>query len=98
MAEMSSGEEQIKRIYDKLQQLLKQHTSLQKENQLLREELETAQKQVAQYQETAEALKQQVSILQLGNGQMSEEDKKEFEKKLTTYIKEIDRCIAMLSE
>lgn len=98
MAEMSSGEEQIKRIYDKLQQLLKQHASLQKENQLLREELETAQKQVTQYQETAEALKQQVSILQLGNGQMSEEDKKEFEKKLTTYIKEIDRCIAMLSE
>jgi chromosome segregation ATPase len=95
---MSSGEEQIKRIYDKLQQLLKQHASLQKENQLLREELESAQKQVAQYQETAEALKQQVSILQLGNGQMGEEDKKEFEKKLNTYIKEIDRCIAMLSE
>lgn len=98
MAEMSSGEEQIKRIYDKLQQLLKQHASLQKENQLLREELGSAQKQVAQYQETAEALKQQVSILQLGNGQMGEEDKKEFEKKLNTYIKEIDRCIAMLSE
>ena len=98
MADMSSGEEQIKRIYDKLQQLLKQHASLQKENQLLREELERAQKQVTQYQGTAEALKQQVSILQLGNGQMSEEDKKEFEKKLTTYIKEIDRCIAMLSE
>lgn len=95
---MSSGEEQIKRIYDKLQQLLKQHASLQKENQLLREELESAQKQVGQYQETAEALKQQVSILQLGNGQMGEEDKKEFEKKLNTYIKEIDRCIAMLSE
>jgi len=98
MAEMSSGEEQIKRIYDKLQQLLKQHASLQKENQLLREELEIVQKQVSQYQETAEALKQQVSILQLGSGQMSEEDKKDFEKKLNTYIKEIDRCIAMLSE
>ncbi len=98
MAEMSSGEEQIKRIYDKLQQLLKQHASLQKENQLLREELGSAQKQMAQYQETAEALKQQVSILQLGNGQMGEEDKREFEKKLNTYIKEIDRCIAMLSE
>lgn len=95
---MPSGEEQIKRIYDKLQLLLKQHAILQKENQLLKEELGRAQKQVSQYQETAETLKQQVSILQLGNGQMSEEDKKEFEKKLNTYIKEIDRCIAMLSE
>jgi len=95
---MPAGEEQIKRIYEKLQLLLKQHASLQKENQLLREELDTAQKQLGQYQETAEALKQQVSILQLGNGQMSEEDKKEFEKRLNTYIKEIDRCIAVLSE
>ncbi len=95
---MSPGEEQIKRIYDKLQLLLKQHVSLQKENQLLKEELDIAQKQVSQYQEAAEALKQQVSILQLGNGQMSEDDKKEFEKRLNTYIKEIDRCIGMLSE
>jgi hypothetical protein len=95
---MSSGEEQIKRIYDKLQLLLKQHASLQKENQLLKEELGSAQKQVGHYQETAETLKQQVSILQLGNGNMSDGDKKEFEKKLNTYIKEIDRCIAMLSE
>lgn len=95
---MSSGEEQIKRIYEKLQLLLKQHASLQKENELLKEELDSAQKQVSQYQETAEALKQQVAILQLGNGNMSGEDKKEFEKKLNTYIKEIDRCIAMLSE
>ena len=95
---MPSGEDQIKRIYDKLQLLLKQHASLQKENQLLKEELDSAQKQVGQYQETAETLKQQVSILQLGNGNMNETDKKEFEKKLNTYIKEIDRCIAMLSE
>ncbi|MBO9660937.1 MAG: hypothetical protein J7527_19095 [Chitinophagaceae bacterium] len=95
---MSLGEEQIKRIHEKLQQLLKQHASLQKENQQLRSELENAQKQVSHYQDTAESLKQQVSILQLGNGEMSESDKKEFEKKLNTYIKEIDRCIAMLSE
>lgn len=95
---MSAGEEQIKRIHEKLQQLLKQHANLQKENQTLREELEGAQKQVNQYQESAESLRQQVSILQLGNGQMSEEDRKEFEKKINTYIKEIDRAIAMLTE
>jgi chromosome segregation ATPase len=95
---MSAGEEQIKRIHEKLQQLLKQHAGLQRENQSLREELEHTQKQVSQYQERAEGLKQQVSILQLGNGQMSEDDKKEFEKKINTYIKEIDRAIAMLSE
>jgi len=29
---------------------------------------------------------------------MSEADKKEFEKKINAYLKEIDRCIALLSE
>jgi hypothetical protein len=29
---------------------------------------------------------------------MSETDKKEFEKKINSYVKEIDRCIAMLSQ
>lgn len=95
---MSAGEEQIKRIYEKLQQLLKQHSALQKENALLREELEGTQKQVKHYQDAAEGLKQQVAILQLGSGQMAEEDKKEFERKINTYIREIDRAIAMLSE
>lgn len=95
---MSAGEEQIKRIHEKLQQLLKQHATLQKENQSLRDELEATQKQISQYQGTTENLKQQISILQLGSSQMSEEDKKEFEKKINTYIREIDRAIAMLSE
>jgi len=95
---MSAGEEQIKRIHEKLQQLLKQYGALQKENQSLREELEATQKQISHYQGTTENLKQQVSILQLGSSQMSEGDKKEFEKKINTYIKEIDRAIAMLSE
>ena len=95
---MPAGDEQIKRIQEKLQQLLRQYGSLQKENQLLREELENTQQQVNGYRETAENLKQQVSILQLGSGQMSEEDKKAFEKKINSYIREIDRAIAMLSE
>jgi hypothetical protein len=29
---------------------------------------------------------------------MTEVDKKEFEKKINTYVKEIDKCISMLSQ
>jgi hypothetical protein len=43
-------------------------------------------------------LKQQVGVLKLNAGEMSEVDKKEFEKRITIYVKEIDRCIAMLSK
>jgi chromosome segregation ATPase len=93
---MSSGEEQLKRIQDKLQQLLKQYAAVQKENQKLKEELEKAGRHVSQHEGSIDGLKQQVSILKLNAGEMSETDKKEFEKRINGYLKEIDRCIAMI--
>jgi hypothetical protein len=95
---MSSSEEHLKRIQDKLQQLLKQYTVVQKENVRLKDELDSAQQKLLTQQKKAEELKQQVSVLKLGTGEMSEADKKEFEKKINSYLKEIDRCIAMLGE
>ena len=44
------------------------------------------------------SLKQQIAVLKYSNGDMSEADKKEFEKKINLYVKEIDRCIVMLSQ
>jgi len=43
-------------------------------------------------------LKQQVNIMKISAGEMSGTDKKEFEKRITAYLKEIDRCIALLSD
>lgn len=93
-----STEQQIKRIQDKLQQLLKQHTALQKENGRLRQELQEAQSSLTGFQKSTDELKQQVGILKAASGEMNEADKKEFEKRLNGYIKEIDRCIALLGE
>lgn len=98
MIALNTTEQHLKRIQDKLQLLLKKHIALQKENQALKEEISTQQKQVTQYQENMETLKQQVDILKLSTGTMTEEDKKQFEKRINTYLKEIDRCIAMLGE
>lgn len=95
---MSPAEQQLKRIQDKLQQLLKQYAALQKENGKLKAELETAQQKWSAQQKVSDDLKQQVSILKLNAGEMSDADKKEFEKKINGYLKEIDRCIAMLGE
>lgn len=93
---MSSGEEQLKRIQDKLQQLLKQYAVVQKENQKLKEELEKVGRNMSQHEGSIDDLKQQVSILKLSAGEMNEADKKEFEKRINVYLKEIDRCIAMI--
>jgi cell shape-determining protein MreC len=95
---MSSTEQHLKRIQDKLQQLLKQYAVVQKENVRLKDELDAAQQKLAGQQKNAEELKQQVSVLKLSAGEMNEADKKEFEKKINNYLKEIDRCIAMLGE
>jgi len=95
---MTETEIQLKRIQTKLQQLLKQHSVLQKENSWLKDELDVAKKEVSAQQETFDNLKQQVNVLKFSNGEMSGADKKEFEKKINSYVKEIDRCIAMLSQ
>ena len=95
---MTELELQLKRIQDKLQLLMKQNTSLQKENAKLKAELDKSTHHLEKNHENAEALKQQVDILKITSGNWDETDKKEFEKRINAYIKEIDRCIALLSE
>ncbi len=95
---MADATAQLKRIQEKMQLLLRNYQLTQKEIERLKEELENANKQMANFQENVDSLKQQVSILKLNAGEMNEADKKEFEKKLNQYIREIDRCIAMLGE
>jgi hypothetical protein len=43
-------------------------------------------------------LEQKVMVLKTSMGSMNESDKKELDKKLHSYLKEIDRCITMLSD
>jgi vacuolar-type H+-ATPase subunit D/Vma8 len=95
---MSTTEQHLKLIQDKLQQLLKQYVAVQKENDKLKEELEIVKEKTFAQQKNIDELKQQAGILKINAAEMSEADKKEFEKRITVYVKEIDRCIAMLSK
>ncbi len=95
---MNNPTEQLKRIQDKLQQLLKSHTAARRENERLKAELEAIREKLDTEQKTADELKQQVSVLKMNAGGMSAADKKELEKKISGYLKEIDRCIALLGE
>lgn len=95
---MNTTEEQLRRIQDKLQQLLKQHMAVRKENEKLKEELGTVREKLSHQQKNADELKQQVSVLKMNAGGMNDMEKKELEKKINSYLKEIDRCIALLGE
>lgn len=91
-------DQQFNIINDKLQQLLKQHNRLKKEAERLREELEAQKQKEAGLQQTVQELHQQMAILKVASGDMSDKDKRDFERKINQYVKEIDKCIAFLSQ
>ena len=95
---MSAVENDIKRVHHKLQQLLKQYLLLQRENEKLNEEVKSLHKSKEQQQDQIEHLQIQVSLLRAASSQMNETDRKVFERKINQYIKDIDKCITMLSE
>ena len=91
-------DQQFNILNEKLQQLLKQYSRLQKENDRLKEELQQARNKEIEGQHRLEELQQQIGILKLASGEMNEKDKKEFEKKINQYVREIDKCISFLSQ
>lgn len=90
-------DEKIKQIQEKLLLLSKQSAAVQKENDLLKASLEEAKLLYAQASNTAAQMQQQLDIAKYANTDMTVEERKSFEKKINTYIKEIDKCIALLS-
>jgi uncharacterized phage infection (PIP) family protein YhgE len=95
---MNPLEQHIQRINEKLQQLLKGYRLLQKENEKLKKELIDIRGLHTERSKQMEELEQKVAILKTATNNMNEEDKKDLEKRLNHYIKEIDRCISILSE
>ncbi|MFM2338241.1 MAG: hypothetical protein RL115_1434 [Bacteroidota bacterium] len=89
---------QLQRIQNKIQQLLKEYAVVQKENIKLKGELAALKNEVQEHEKIALELNQKISILKLNAITMTEVDKKEFEKKINAYVKEIDRCIALLGK
>jgi chromosome segregation ATPase len=95
---MSTTQQPWKRIQDKLQQVLQQYQVLQKDNDRLKKEVTELRTKDAAQAKKVEALEIKVAALKTATGQLNDVEKKELDKRLHQYIREIDRCIAMLSE
>ena len=91
-------EQQLKRIQEKLQYLLKQYQLLQKENERFLEENKALKEKLVTSVKHSDLLEQRVAALKMATGNLSEIDRKELEKRMNSYIREIDRCIARLAE
>lgn len=94
---MSELQPYISRIAQKLQLLLKKQEHLRKENEKLRSDLAAKEKAITEMESKLVALEEKVAILKTAAGNMDEKSKKEFEKKIGLYIRDIDKVIAHLN-
>ena len=88
---------QIKSIQDKLQQLLKQQALLQRENQRLQKELNKAIELSNEKERSLRSIRQQMDALKLGSGNLTEIEKVALGKRIDGYLKEIDKCLALIN-
>jgi hypothetical protein len=95
---MTASELQLKRVHEKIILLLKQYQLLQKENDRLKEDLKKIQVHSEGVSRDAEKIRQQSDVQKLSGRGMEEPDKRMLEKKLNQYVREIDKCIALLQE
>lgn len=94
---MNTIEEHIKSINTKLQLLLKKHAALQKENAMLTHEMEVCKKNEKDFLEKINSLEIQSGILKASVGKMNDTEKYDFEKRINQFIKDLDKCMAMLN-
>ncbi len=94
---MAAIDDNISRVNTKLQQLLKHYYQLKNDNEKLREKLAIINAEKEELISGQERLRQQMMIMKLAAVQMTEKDKKEFEKQINHYIKEVEKCIGLLT-
>jgi phage host-nuclease inhibitor protein Gam len=87
----------LKAIQSKLQEVVKQCQVLQRENAQLRKQLNRSTEHVSEKGAQLQALQQQVDVLKLGVSGWNETEKAELEKRIDVYLKEIDKCLALLN-
>ena len=95
---MQDVTENIVRIQSKLQELLKKYNTLVKEVEHQQRTIASLQAQHSMDEKKIRTLEEQQHILRSAAGNMNETDKKEFEHVIGKYIREVDKCIDLLSE
>ena len=96
---MSVIAEIIDTLENKIAKLFTKINSLEKNNQDLKIELSNAAQTIQSQSEQIGALKSQYETLKIANGLLgSEDNKRETKLKINSLIREIDYCIAQLSD
>lgn len=88
----------IKRIEEKLSALTLKIKSLKKENEKVRKELEEKTIECDLAISTAKQMEFKLNVIKSTESDDSKESRTALEKKINEYIREIDKCIALLGD
>lgn len=95
---MNKLQEHIDSIEGKLSLLLSRIKTQKKENERLKKELEEKTLEWEEQKKKAEQLSLQLELSSATDNGESHSNKAALEKRINEYIKEIDRCIALLGD
>lgn len=93
---MSPVYQQLTEVREKLQLLLDRHDDALKRVQQLSRENEKLKAQLSQANTETATLHQQIDAIRIGSMPMDADAKKDLEKRINLYLKEIDKCMALL--
>lgn len=95
---MSTPQDHIKRIQDKLLILVDKHHALLKENDKLKKSIQELSAEADVLKEKNNQISLQLNMMKVAETDDSKDAKVALEKKINEYIKEIDKCIALLGD
>ena len=96
---MSKIEDIVAALENKISKILHKQEVLKQTNAKLSEKLEQHQQQTLDYQEQISNWSEKYETLKMANSMLgSDENKRETKLKINTLIRDIDHCIAQLSE
>ncbi len=93
---MTDINQHINHLHEKLQLLIKEYKQVQKVNKKLQKEIALLQSNQLAKNQQVEQLEQKVTAVQITGGHWDDSQKQALQKKIDTYLKEIDKCLALL--
>ncbi len=93
---MSLLNQHIAELQEKLQTLLKAYRQLELENQRLEKELTELRQLQVNNTHALSALEQKLAAARITSGNWDPQEKLKLQKQIDNYLKEIDKCLALL--
>jgi len=88
---------QLKTLQQKISLLIKQNQFLKTQNELLSTTNQKNEKAISEKDSRLKILEEHLETLKLNASMLDKADKKVLEKKIDTYLRDIEKCLAQLN-